>query len=304
MHPLQLNKTDILTTFDFIHLAMAKDLSDEKQSGEVITKISNLANSYVNSYKPTLHALKKHRILKILVNNKNIVILRPDKGSGTVILNRDDYIKKLSDIVSDTLKFKKLSADPTLLRGGQLQRFLSASFFTKEVYDKINPSGSKPASIYGLPKIHKLDVQRNNLPLRPIVSSIGTYNYHLSKFLTDLLDHIIPTSHCTKDSFTFWEEIKKVSATNRFFISYDVCRLFTSIPLKETIDLAVNLLFEHNPGLTTAIAELKKLFEFATSGTYFLFQGTFYDQIDDVAISSPLGPVRLIFSWVIMKLCG
>ena len=127
--------------------------------------------------------------------------------------------------------------------------------------------------------------------MRPIVSSIGTYNYHRSKFLTDLLDPIIPTSHCTKDSFTFCEEIKKVSATNRFLISYDVCSLFTSIPLKETIDIAVNLLFEHNPGLNITKAELKKLFEFATSGTYFLFQGTFYDQIDGVAMGSPLGPV-------------
>ena len=133
-----------------------------------------MAHSYVNSYKPTLHALKKHRILKRLANNKDIVILRPDKGSGTVILNRDEYIKKLSDIISDTSKFKKLSADPTLLREGQLQRFLrklkNKKFFTKEVYDKIYPSGSKPASIYGLPKIHKLNVQRNNLSLRTIIS--------------------------------------------------------------------------------------------------------------------------------------
>ena len=36
---------------------------------------------------------------------------------------------------------------------------------------------------------------------------------------------------------------------------------------------------------------LKKLFEFATSGTYLLFQGAFYDQIDGVAMGSPLGPV-------------
>ena len=274
---------------------MTKDLRDEKQSGEVKTKISNLAHSYANSYKPTLHALKKHRIFKRLANNRDIVILRPDKVSGTVILNRDDYIKKLSDIISDTSKFKKLSADPTLLREGQLQRFLgklkNKQFFTKEVYDKIYPSGLKPASIYDLPKIHKLNVQRNNLSLCPIVSSIRTYNYHLSKFLTDLLDPIVPTCHCTKDTFTFCEEIKKVSATNRFLIFYDVCSLFTSIPLKETIDIAVNLLFDHNPGLNVSKAELKKLFEFATSGTYFLFQGTFYDQTDGVAMGSPLGPV-------------
>ena len=62
IHPLQVNKMDILTTFDFIRRAMTKDSKKEKQSGEVKTKISNLAHRYVNSYKPTLHALKKHRI--------------------------------------------------------------------------------------------------------------------------------------------------------------------------------------------------------------------------------------------------
>ena len=155
IHPLQLNKRDILTTFDFIHRAMTKDLGDETQSGKVKTNISNLTHSYVNSYKPTLHALKKHRILKRSAN-KDKVILRPDKGSGTIILNRDEYIKKLSDIISDTSKFKQLSADPTLLREGFLRKLKNKHFFTKEVYDKIYPSGSKPASIYGLPKIHKL----------------------------------------------------------------------------------------------------------------------------------------------------
>ena len=90
VHPLQVNKTDILTTIDFIHRTVTKDLRDEKQSGEVKTKISNLAHSYVNSYKPTLHALKKHRILKRLANNKDIVILRLGKGSWAVILNRDE----------------------------------------------------------------------------------------------------------------------------------------------------------------------------------------------------------------------
>ena len=122
-----------------------------KQSAEVKTKITNLAHSYVHSYKPTLHAVKKHRILKRLTSNKDIAILQPDKDSGRVILNRDKYINKLSDIIGDTSKFKKLSADATLLREGQLHRFLrklkNKQIFTKEVYDKTYSSGSKPASI-------------------------------------------------------------------------------------------------------------------------------------------------------------
>ena len=82
-------------------------------------------------------------------------------------------------------------------------------FFTDESYDKIYPSASKPASIYSLPKIHKLNINKDNLSLRPIISSIGTYNYNLSKFLTNLLAPVIATTNCTKDSFTFCEEIKR-----------------------------------------------------------------------------------------------
>ena len=42
-HPIQVNRTDILT-IDFIHHAMTKDQRDEKQSGEVKTKISTLGS--------------------------------------------------------------------------------------------------------------------------------------------------------------------------------------------------------------------------------------------------------------------
>ena len=61
------------------------------------------------------------------------------------------------------------------------------------------------------------------------------------------------------------------------------------MPLKETIDIAFNLLFEYNAGLNITKAEFKKKFLFATSDIYFLFLGTFYDQLDGVAMGSPPG---------------
>ena len=82
-------------------------------------------------------------------------------------------------------------------------------FFIDESYDKIYPSGSKPALIYGLPKIHKLNINKDNPSLRPIISSIGTYNYNLSKFLTNLLTPVIPITNFIKDSFAFCQEIKR-----------------------------------------------------------------------------------------------
>ena len=61
--------------------------------------------------------------------------------------------------------------------------------------------------------------------------------------------------------------------------------------LQETIDIAINLIFNHNPNLNIIKKELKELFLFATSQTHFIFNSKFYNQIDGVAMGSPLAPV-------------
>ena len=204
IEPLRINKTDVLTTFDFIHRAMSKDLQDVKEAGEVKAKMFYLANNYLNSYKPSKNKLRKHKILKKLRNNNEILITKPDKGNGVIIVDRNLYISSLYDIVNDTSKFLKLPSDPTITREGKLQRFVrtlkNKGFFTKDQYDRIYPCGSQQARLYGNPKTHKLNPPSDKLTFRPIVSSIGAYNYNLAKFLTDMLDPVIPKEHCAKDS--------------------------------------------------------------------------------------------------------
>ena len=69
---------------------------------------------------------------------------------------------------------------------------------------------------------------------------------------------------------------------------------FTNTSLQETIDIAI---FNHNPNLKITKKELKKLFLFATSQTlfffffFFFFDSKFYNQIDGIAMGSPLAPV-------------
>ena len=143
--------------------------------------------------------------------------------------------------------------------------------------------------MYGLPKLHKMF---DSVPaFRPILSSKRTYNYQLAKFLGKLLDDVIPNDHSTKDTFSFNEEPKKVSVTNKYMVSYDVTSLFTIIPLEETINLATDLLLEAKPDLKISRKDSQKLFEFATSQTNFLFNGNMYDQVDRVAMGSPLAPI-------------
>ena len=121
--------------------------------------------------------------------------------------------------------------------------------------------------------------------------SIGTYNYQLPKFLGKLLDDVIPNDHSAKDTFSFVEELKTVSVTNKYMVSYDATSLFTNIPLEETTHSIIDLLFEAKPDLKISRKDLQKLFQFATSQTNFLFNGSMYDQVDGVAMGPPLAPI-------------
>ena len=74
-------------------------------------------------------------------------------------------------------------------------------------------------------------------------------------------------------------------------VSFDVESLFTNIPLIESINLAVDYIMKGNPDIKLGRENLAKLFFFATAQTHFSFLGNFYDQIDGVAMGSPLAPV-------------
>ena len=108
----------MLSTFDFIHRAMNKDLRDNRDAGEVKAKLSYLANSYVNSYKPTKKVLRKYRVLNKLRKNK-----RNDKRNGVVIVDRWLHMSRMYDIVNDVSKFLKFSSDPTLRREKSFKDF-------------------------------------------------------------------------------------------------------------------------------------------------------------------------------------
>ena len=174
--------------------------------------LSYLANSYFYSYKPSPRILRQHHVLRNLKKNKDIVITKPDKGNGVIILDQKPYNNAIEEIISDTSKFEKLNEDPTLQLEASLQRFLrklKKKLFNELEYDKMYPSGSTPARFYGTPKMHKFSSSDSFPKRRPIVSSIGTFNYNLARFLCDLLSPLVPNDTFCKDTFSFVSQICK-----------------------------------------------------------------------------------------------
>ena len=249
---------------------------------------------------------KDHRrtfeVLRSLANDRSIVITRPDKGRGVVILDRAEYLTKMYAILDDAQSFRRIETDTTLLSEerltNHLRRMKKEGFISEEEYSLARPVGSMPARIYGLPKLHK-----TNCPLRPVMSATKTVGYGLGKALTRRLEHLRRTPYVVKDTFDFVRRIQASGNTDKRMLSFDVTSLFTNVPLTFTIDLILDRLY---PACTINCkdkprtrqckecyqrADFRILLQAATSETQFMFDGNIYVQHNGVAMGAPLAPI-------------
>ena len=101
--------------------------------------------------------------LKQLASNKDIIVCKPDKGKGVVILNKETCISKMLNLISDRAKFEPVS--DSLFKYAMkiedkiinfLRQLKNRNILSKNVYRSLNCSGSATGILYGLPKFHKL----------------------------------------------------------------------------------------------------------------------------------------------------
>ena len=109
--------------------------------------------------------------------------------------------------------------------------------------------------------------------------------FHLQVLLITILPvSLVPIDFSCKDTFSFVSQIKNANLSKTLLVSYYVTSLFTNIPLQQTMDVTINLIFDHRPNLNITRKELKKLFLSATSQTHFIFNSKYYNQIDGVVM--------------------
>ena len=165
-----------------------------------------------------------------------------------------------------------------------LRKLLKQGHITREIYDDLFVSGSRPGFFYGLPKIHK-----PNAPLRPIISGVGTFCYPIAKFLAKLLLLLTKNDSILKDTFDFVNRLKATTLSSTFMVSFDVSSLFTNVPLQDTIDIILQRVYDDNKVATTIPRDdMKSLLYLCTSKSCFLFNNTLYEQIDGISMGSPL----------------
>ena len=133
--------------------------------------------------------------------------------------------------------------------------------------------------------------------MRPVISMIGSAEYHLAKFLDNLIKPHIPDTYMVGSTPAFLDKLKEVTfSPTDCLVSFDVASLFTNVPLKETIDTISRYLYPKDAVSCMPFPEksFKKLMQIATGG-FFMYKDKLFTQTDGVAMGNPLGPTLANF---------
>ena len=156
-----------------------------------------------------------YRNLITLAQDPCIKICKFDKGNGVAIFSAKNYYDKLDKVILDKSKFEEinqgLSENHPIIRKEKSILYFIRKYFKKVTNNQeLIPSGSQPGKLYGIAKVHK-----TNVPLRPVVSMVGTPEYKLAKYLDNLIKPHIPNTNLLRSTENFIEKLKECSCNNK-----------------------------------------------------------------------------------------
>ena len=190
---------------------------------------------------------EEYLALQSLKRNNSIIICRADKGNAIVVMNKEDYVSRAKTILSGK-QFQPVTDKKMKLEwkekdmNAYLRELYKDGKIEKKLFWRLRSTSASLSVMYGQPKVHKA-----GYPIRPIISSIGSYNYQLSKYLAGLINQhrTKPPASYIKDSFTFVDKIRNFSSkTTQTMCSFDVESLYTNVPVSEAIEIALDELYK------------------------------------------------------------
>lgn len=270
-------------------------IPDENVKIDKRNRTVNIITNYLqsnNKNKNDLNLLKYEKETKIfLKENPDILILKADKGNTTVAMTKSQYIEKTQTLLSDHNTYTLLDKDPTIAIQNKLNkiidRLIITTSITKDEAKTLKCNNGVFPKMYFQPKIHK-----DNTPLRPIVSFVGSPTYNLTKYLSKLINYaFIKDEFYTKNSFEIVSLLQGFKVPpNYVMVSLDVISLFTNIPTDLTVQILIKKWNLIKPHCKLTLDEFTQLLNFVFDNSYFNFNGKFYKQIYGLGMGNCLSP--------------
>ena len=166
-----------VSNVDFI-TEVEKLVSISNMSEDEANKIRFEVTKNLQSFKPDSDNLtsEERRMLHSLKNRQDLMVLPSDKGKSVCVLTTEQYRSKTNELLSDSETYEEVQRDPTALYTRKVREVLKSievkGNLSRGQYLRLFPSDPSPPLFYGLLKVHKQGV-----PLRPIVSTVGSVIY-------------------------------------------------------------------------------------------------------------------------------
>ena len=156
----------------------------------------------------------------------------------------------MENMLADSTKFERVesasSCDKTSDIESPLQKcfeLLRTDLLHENIHQRLRPTSYQLPRMYGLPQNHIQIVL-----LLPIMYITDSVHYAPSKWLASLLEPVIKRyiAYCIPDLFTFDDYIRRLNKQNDSFTRLlDVCRVFTNVPLEETINIYTEVVYDN-----------------------------------------------------------
>ena len=236
----------------------------------------------------------EHQAPREMKRDNTRMVLTVDKGVSMVVVDREEYTARSEELLHQP-NYMILKTDPTNKYKNKLSALLKSikteGGINDNTYIRLYPTEAVPAKYYGLPKVHK-----PGMPLRPIISSIGSVTHSTAKELAIIIKPLVRgSSHHVKNNMDLIQSIKGIQLRpEECIMSFDVEALFTSVPIEPAIVIIKKLLEEDknlHQRTTMTVNQISCLLEFCRTTTYCTFQGRMFEQVKRAAMGSPISPI-------------
>lgn len=275
------------------------DKSIDNHVHETIEKInSDLSKLQASHPKNNLNKAE----IKALQNIRKIpdIVIKPaDKGSASVIMDKQNYINEGLRQLNDNRYYKKIEQpiypETSLKVIEILYDLLRQKIITEKQFQYLKPPEEpRPRQFYMLPKIHK-PIEKwpvpNMPPGRPIISDCSSESYTVSEYIDHFLQPLA-SKHDSylKDTTDFLNKLKSTKITeNSLLVTMDVESMYTNIDHESGL-AAVEKAFNDNPDPKRPDQQILDLLELSLKNNDFQFNNETFLQTKGTAMGKKYAP--------------
>lgn len=275
--------------------------SDDRVPNDISKLISDMENDIrglpIFPSKQNLN-IQEREAIKSLKQNSKLIIKQADKGSATVLMDKENYIFECNRLLSNNNHYQQID-EPRQPELSQkittiLQEMNQQCLISDKQFEYLKPpSNPRPRRFYTLPKIHKPQnswtVPGLIPPGRPIVSNCNSETEKVCEYIESFLK-TKSTDHPSyiKNTNDFISKIKNISIPeNSLLVTLDVDSMYTNINNSDGIHAVEESFIEAN---NPQLPYIKQLLQIILENNDFEFNNKTFLQKSGVSMGIRFAP--------------